>query len=41
VLADARHSSGARFELRLPLRQRTAAPPPASSEEPPVARAAG
>jgi len=41
VLADARHSSGARFELRLPLRQRTAAPPPASSQEPPVARAAG
>jgi signal transduction histidine kinase len=41
VLADARHSSGARFELRLPLRQRAAAPPPASSEEPPVAHAAG
>jgi signal transduction histidine kinase len=43
VLADARHSAGSRFELRLPLRQRAAAaaPPPASSEEPPVARAAG
>jgi signal transduction histidine kinase len=41
VLADARHSSGARFELRLPLRQRAAASPPASSQEPPVARAAG
>jgi signal transduction histidine kinase len=41
VLADARHSSGARFELRLPLRQRAALPPTASSEEPPVARAAG
>src|SRR6266508_1989782 len=43
VLADARHSAGSRFELRLPLRQRaTAAPPPAAStEEPPVAQAAG
>jgi signal transduction histidine kinase len=41
VLAEARHSSGARFELRIPLRQRAAAPPPASTEEPPVAHAAG
>jgi signal transduction histidine kinase len=42
VLADARHTSGARFELRLPLRQRAAAAaPPASTEEPPVAHAAG
>src|SRR6266540_1740063 len=42
VLADARHSAGSRFELRLPLRQRAAAaPPPASTEEPPVAQAAG
>ena len=42
VLADARHSAGARFELRLPLRQRAAAaPPPASTEGPPVAHAAG
>ena len=43
VLADARHSAGSRFELRLPLRQRAAAAPPpaASTEEPPVAQAAG
>jgi signal transduction histidine kinase len=41
VLTDARHSAGSRFELRLPLRQRAAAPPPASTEEPPVAQAAG
>lgn len=40
VLTDARHSAGSRFELRLPLRQRAAAPP-ASTEEPPVAQAAG
>jgi signal transduction histidine kinase len=37
VLADPRHASGARFELRLPLRQRAAAPPAAATELPPVA----
>jgi signal transduction histidine kinase len=41
VLADPRHSAGSRFELRLPLRQRAAAPPPAATEAPPVAPAAG
>jgi signal transduction histidine kinase len=37
VLVDPRHSTGARFELRLPLRQRAGAPPPAATEVPPVA----
>jgi signal transduction histidine kinase len=37
VLADPRHSTGARFELRLPLRQRAGAPPAAATEVPPVA----
>lgn len=41
VLADPRHAAGSRFELRLPLRQRAAAPPPAATEVPPVAPAAG
>jgi signal transduction histidine kinase len=41
VLADPRHSAGSRFELRLPLWQRAAAPPPAATEAPPVAPAAG
>jgi signal transduction histidine kinase len=41
VLADPRHASGSRFELRLPLRQRAAAPPRPTTEGPPVARTAG
>jgi signal transduction histidine kinase len=41
VLTDARHAGGARFELRIPLRERANQPLPASRDGDPVVRAVG
>jgi signal transduction histidine kinase len=41
VLTDARHAGGARFELRIPLRERANQPLPASRDGDPVARTVG
>jgi signal transduction histidine kinase len=41
VLTDARHAGGARFELRIPLRERVNQPLPSSLHADPVTRAAG
>ncbi|HZD00044.1 MAG TPA: HAMP domain-containing sensor histidine kinase [Actinomycetes bacterium] len=41
VLTEARHAGGARFELRLPLRQRANAPLPASGDGGPVVPSVG